>query len=228
MLQALESTGLSAKLQPRAYEAYKKELEKIAEEWESELHFFDSCKDFSIQSGIKNFNIPSPSQEVDCPDIWNNGYSQKVDEEYLSSHPELLIAKGGSVPCTFQMILKYFHITKDLGSICGVLLRNDYRIKGGTLVLAFDKILEQVYGVKADIQSSFFSLCEFVSKGRPVVALVPTDWLSDNALPGNTCIIIWQLKGKGLLVSSTTSHTLQVLDMVDTFKHIQRAWACYK
>ena len=227
MLHSLEGTGLGANLRPRAYEDYKRELEEIEREWESTLHFLDSC-DFSFRGGIKSSKIPSPSHEVGCPEIWYNAYSQKIDKEYLSSHPELLIAEGGSVPCTFQMILKYLHITKDLESICGVLLRNDYRIKDGTLILAFDKILEQIYGVKTEIQPSVFHLCESVSKNRPVIGLVSTAWLSDNELPGNTCIIIWQLKGKKLLVSTTTSGELQVLDMCDTFKHIQRAWACYK
>lgn len=227
MLHSLEGTGLGANLRPRAYEDYKRELEEIEREWESTLHFLDSC-DFSFRGGIKSSKIPSPSHEVGCPEIWYNAYSQKIDKEYLSSHPELLIAEGGSVPCTFQMILKYLHITKDLESICGVLLRNDYHIKDGTLILAFDKLLEQIYGVKTEIQPSVFHLCESVSKNRPVIGLVSTAWLSDNELPGNTCIIIWQLKGKKLLVSTTTSGELQVLDMCDTFKHIQRAWACYK
>ena len=227
MLHSLEGTGLGANLRPRAYEDYKRELEEIEREWESTLHFLDSC-DFSFRGGIKSSKIPSPSHEVGCPEIWYNAYSQKIDKEYLSSHPELLIAEGGSVPCTFQMILKYLHITKDLESICGVLLRNDYHIKDGTLILAFDKLLEQIYGVKTEIQPSVFHLCESVSKKRPVIGLVSTAWLSDNELPGNTCIIIWQLKGKKLLVSTTTSGELQVLDMCDTFKHIQRAWACYK
>ena len=227
MLHSLEGTGLGANLRPRAYEDYKRELEEIEREWESTLHFLDSC-DFSFRGGIKSSKIPSPSHEVGCPEIWYNAYSQKIDKEYLSSHPELLIAEGGSVPCTFQMILKYLHITKDLESICGVLLRNDYHIKDGTLILAFDKLLEQIYGVKTEIQPSVFHLCESVSKNRPVIGLVSTAWLSDNELPGNTCIIIWQLKGKKLLVSTTTSGELQVLDMYDTFKHIQRAWACYK
>lgn len=227
MLHSLEGTGLGANLRPRAYEDYKRELEEIEREWESTLHFLDSC-DFSFRGGIKSSKIPSPSHEVGCPEIWYNAYSQKIDKEYLSSHPELLIAEGGSVPCTFQMILKYLHITKDLESICGVLLRNDYHIKDGTLILAFDKLLEQIYGVKTEIQPSVFHLCESVSKKRPVIGLVSTAWLSDNELPGNTCIIIWQLKGKKLLVSTTTSGELQVLDMYDTFKHIQRAWACYK
>lgn len=227
MLHSLEGTGLGAKLQSRAYEAYQMELKEIEGEWGSTLHFLDSC-DFSFRGGIKNSKIPSPSQEVSCPAVWRNGNSQRIDEEYLSSHQELLIAEGGSVPCTFQMILKYLNIAKDLESICGVLLRNDYRIKDGTLILAFDKILEQIYGVKTEIQPSVFHLCESVSKKRPVIGLVSTAWLSDNELPGNTCIIIWQLKGKKLLVSTTTSGELQVLDMYDTFKHIQRAWACYK
>ena len=227
MLHSLEGTGLGANLRPRAYEDYKRELEEIEREWESTLHFLDSC-DFSFRGGIKSSKIPSPSHEVGCPEIWYNAYSQKIDKEYLSSHPELLIAEGGSVPCTFQMILKYLHITKDLESICGVLLRNDYHIKDGTLILAFDKLLEQIYGVKTEIQPSVFHLCESVSKNRPVIGLVSTAWLSDNELPGNTCIIIWQLKGKKLLVSTTTSGELQVLDMCNTFKHIQRAWACYK
>ena len=178
MLHSLEGTGLGANLRPRAYEDYKRELEEIEREWESTLHFLDSC-DFSFRGGIKSSKIPSPSHEVGCPEIWYNAYSQKIDKEYLSSHPELLIAEGGSVPCTFQMILKYLHITKDLESICGVLLRNDYHIKDGTLILAFDKLLEQIYGVKTEIQPSVFHLCESVSKNRPVIGLVSTAWLSD-------------------------------------------------
>lgn len=228
MLHSLESTGLGAKLQPRAYDAYQKEVEKIEEEWDYSLHFLITC-DYSIKGGIESDKIPSPCCQVDCPDIWDNDNSQVLEKSYLASHPALLIAEGGSVPCTFRMILKYFDITKNLENICGVLVRRGYHIKDtGILTLAFDKVLEQIYGVKTEIQPSIFDLCESVSLGHPVIALVTNSWLYNNGMDGLTCIIIWQLKEKEILVSTTTSRTLQVLDMVDTFEHIQRAWACHK
>ncbi len=221
MLQALkEDTGLGANLQPQISEAYRSKLKETEAEWANSILLLDRLE-FSFHSELEK-PIPSPCCDPECPESLYNAEGVPLAEGYSGKD----VVEIGAIPCTFKMILEYFGISKSLESICGVLVRNGYRTEDGMLTLAFDKILEKVYGIETEIESSVLQLCGSVSTGHPVIALVEQSWLYGNALPGNTCIIIWQLKGERLSVSTITSPELRILDMLDTFKHIQRAWAC--
>ena len=221
MLQALkEDTGLGANLQPQISEAYRSKLKETEAEWANSILHLDRLE-FSFHSELEK-PIPSPCCDPECPESLYNAEGVPLAEGYSGKD----VVEIGAIPCTFKMILEYFGISKSLESICGVLVRNGYRTEDGMLTLAFDKILEKVYGIETEIESSVLQLCGSVSTGHPVIALVEQSWLYGNALPGNTCIIIWQLKGERLSVSTITSPELRILDMLDTFKHIQRAWAC--
>ena len=222
MLQALkEDTGLGANLQPQISEAYRSELKEIETSWDNSIQHLTSFE-FIFHSELKDGNSPSHCCEPECPESLYNAEGVPLAEGYSGKD----VVEIGAIPCTFKMILEYFGISKSLESICRVLVRNGYRTEDGMLTLAFDKILEKVYGIETEIESSVLQLCGSVSTGHPVIALVEQSWLYGNALPGNTCIIIWQLNGERLSVSTITSPELRILDMLDTFKHIQRAWAC--
>ena len=236
MLTTLKNVEtLQARLDSATYDLYAEEIYSLEKLWKDSLSYLDFC-DFSFIGGIDSRSIPIPlAQENFHNIIYDYRECRKIELNNVENIPSDLktIAGGGNIPCTIYSILEYYRRNTPIEEIGRILVKYGYRTPdSGTLWSAFERILEPIYKIETTIQSSIFELCKSVSIGKPVVCMVPTKFLSEHinynnpSLTGHECIIVWQLVGKSLLVTTTHSQGFYVLKMAETFRHILRTWAC--
>lgn len=230
MLKSIVNTGLNARLTPEVYDRYAEEVTKLESDWKKSLEYLDSCN-ISFWGGIEDASIPHPVCQHDYPNIiYDYRECRVMDDTQSVPDGYKTIAMGGSVPCALMSIIGFYkHSRLTLSEIGKVLVENGYRTEDkGTLWIAIDKIPELVYGVRAEMLNHLLELCQQVSLGRPVMALVPASWLHDLPnMPSNECVTVWRLERKKVIVTTTSSHSIKELDLYDFLRHVKRAWAFY-
>lgn len=231
MLESLKYTGMNARLTPEVYELYKEEISAFEESWKQSLHYLETCN-FSFIGGIDDNHIPSPYCQYDYSHIiYDYRECREVKDSKSVPAGYKTMLDGGTVPCALMSILDYLCISSiSLEYVGKKLVENGYRTEdNGTLWIAFDKALEQLFGVRTWIQRSVFELCESVTLERPVIALVPAAWLHDfPAMKTRECIIVWRLEEKKAVITTTSAHSAKKVDLYELLKNIKRAWACQR
>lgn len=226
MLDVLKNTGLNARLTPEVYDLYAEEVNKREKEWKKSLEYLYSCH-ISFYDGIEN-NISEPICQYDCPNIIYDYRECRVVNNVVDV-PEgyKTMATNGTVPCALTPIISQYRSLPEIGK---VLVEYGYLTKDkGTLWIAMDKIPELVYGIQTEILSHFLELAKEVSEGHPVIVLVPAAWLHDlPSLSSNECVTVWRLKGKKVIVTTTSSHSVKELDLYDFLINVKRAWAFHR
>lgn len=227
MLKSLENTGLNARLTPEVYDRYAEEVSALEKDWKESISSTKNCK-LSFIKEDDDLNIPEPICQYDFTRVLYDYRECRLLKD-AESVPQgyKTMADSGTIPCAIIPILNYYGLSTNLSHLGKILVENGYRTENdGTRWIAIDKIPELVYGIRTQIQSSVFELCESVLSELPVLAIVPASWLHNlESMPSNECITAWRIEGNKVIVTTTSSHSPRKLDLIEFLRNIKRAWA---